>query len=61
MSHDHEIKFMTDAATYLALRHEAEADDRSLSGLLRHIVALYLHRRATLEADASNRPEPGQD
>lgn len=61
MTNDHEIKSMADAAMYLALRHEAQADDRTMGGLLRHIVALYLHRRATLEAEASERPEPGQD
>lgn len=53
---DHEIKFLVDAATYLALRHEAEADDRSVGGLLRHLVHSYLSQRAR----ASEQPEPGQ-
>ena len=61
--HDHEIKFLDTAAAYLALKRQAEREDRSLGSLLRHIVHVYLHDAACAEqrADASERPDSGPE
>lgn len=61
--HDHEIKFLDTAAAYLALKRQAEREDRSLGSLLRHIVHSYLQDVACAEqrADASTRLDSGQD
>lgn len=59
LPHDHELKFLTDAAMYLALKHEAEADDRALGGLLRHICHLYLQQKAYAAHAQDSSPKSG--
>jgi len=44
---DHEIKFLADAELYLALKHLAEADDRSLSDYLRHLARCHVREQVS--------------
>lgn len=53
---DHEIKFMGDAALYLALKGLAENDDRSFSDYLRHV--LKCHVRDVVSAQEHHQSTP---
>ncbi len=59
-SHDHEIKYLDTAAAYLALKRQAEHEDRSVGSLLRHIVHDYLHTAACAEQRAESSHESGR-
>ncbi len=60
-NHDHEIKLWTDSATWLALKREAEADDRSLNGCINHILKCHLRQQASAwdRRDASELTKDG--
>ncbi len=60
---DHEVKFLADAELYVALKHLAEADDRSLSDYLRHLARVHVRQQASAMCGrrASDGPEPGQN
>ncbi len=60
---DHEVKFLCDAELYLAFKHLAEADDRSLSDYLRHLARCHVRQQASSFArrSSSDGPEPGQN
>lgn len=60
-AHDHEIKLWTDSATWLALKREAEADDRSLNGCINHILKGHLRQQASAwnRQDASELTKDG--
>jgi len=57
---DHEIKFLADAELYLALKHLAEADDRSLSDYLRHMARCHVREQVSdmNRRSSTDRPEP---
>ena len=41
---DHDLRIWVDASTYLALHHQAEQDDRSLSEYCRHVLVQHLRQ-----------------
>ena len=41
---DHDLRIWVDAQTYLALHHQAEQDDRSLSEYCRHVLVQHLRQ-----------------
>ena len=41
---DHDLRIWVDAQTYLALHHQAEQDDRSLSEYVRHLIVQHLRQ-----------------
>lgn len=54
---DHEIKTLVTSEEYLAIRHAAIEDDRSVGGWVRQLIRQALRDRARLVAEESSRDE----
>lgn len=55
---DHDVRVWLDASTWLAIKHEADLDDRSMSEWIRHCCIMRL-RQLSLSAQAEARGELG--
>jgi len=56
---DHDIRAWLTAEEYLGAVHAADAEDRTLSGYIRHLVRADLATRASAMAALAARSEPG--
>lgn len=55
---DHDVRVWLDASTWLAIKHESDLDDRSMSEWIRHVCIMRL-RQLSLSAQAEARGEAG--
>jgi hypothetical protein len=56
---DHDVRAWLTAEEYLGAVHAADAEDRTLSGYIRHLIRADLTLRASALATQSARTDPG--
>ena len=56
---DHDVRAWLSAEEYLGAVHAADAEDRTLSGYVRHLIRADLADRASVMAEHIARAEPG--